>query len=145
MRRVKRPSPEFAHALALAGVRETFEGARRASRRRPHQGRGRRLSRRACARTYRASIIARAITPPGYPRRFDARFLAVDACAIAHRQDGTVHAEAELVELVWMPIHQARRLGMPIITETVLEEFDKRLRAGFGRDLPDEGFVCDLL
>jgi hypothetical protein len=63
-----------------------------------------------------------------------------------------VHADAELVELVWMPIHAARQLGLPIITDMVLEEFDRRVRAGFARELPvpfyhtdDRGFVCYLL
>jgi hypothetical protein len=52
-----------------------------------------------------------------------------------------------------MPIHAARQLGLPIITDMVLEEFDGRVRAGFGRELPvpfyhtneHDGFVCDLL
>src|ERR1043165_311758 len=83
----------------------------------------------------RMHLIARAITPPGFPRRFDARFFAIDADAVADRKDGVVHADAELVELAWLPLHEARQLGMPIITEIVLDEFEKRVRAGFGRNL----------
>ena len=49
-------------------------------------------------------LIARAITPPGRVRRFDTRFFTADASAIAHRIDGVVHADAELVELVWVEL-----------------------------------------
>src|SRR3978361_2073327 len=49
-------------------------------------------------------LIARAITPPGRVRRFDTRFFTADASAIVHRVEGVVHAEAELVELVWVDL-----------------------------------------
>ena len=51
-------------------------------------------------------FIARAITPPGRPRRFDTRFFAADVGAIAHRVDGVVGPDSELVELVWLPIDE---------------------------------------
>ena len=51
------------------------------------------------------------ITPLGPPRRFDTRFFAVDAATIAHKVDNVVHPDAELVELVWMPISEARSLA----------------------------------
>ncbi len=47
-------------------------------------------------------LIARAITPPGRVKRFDTRFFTADASAITHRVDGVIHADAELVELVWV-------------------------------------------
>ena len=65
-------------------------------------------------------FIARAITPPGRPRRFDTRFFATDATAIAHRVDGVVGPDSELVELVWLPIVEAKQLDMPTITRAVL-------------------------
>ena len=49
-------------------------------------------------------LIARAITPPGRVRRFDTRFFTADASTITHRVEGVIHAEAELVELVWVEI-----------------------------------------
>src|SRR6195952_926155 len=49
-------------------------------------------------------LIARALTPPGRVRRFDTRFFTADASAITHRVEGVIHAEAELVELVWVEI-----------------------------------------
>jgi hypothetical protein len=81
-------------------------------------------------------FIARAITPPGPPRRFDTRFFAVDAGAIAARLDGAVGPDTELTELVWHPIAAAARLDMPAITTAVLEELAARIAAGFSHDLP---------
>lgn len=81
-------------------------------------------------------FIARAITPPGRPRRFDTRFFAVDAEAIAARIDGVVGPDTELVELVWLPIEDSLKLDMPGITMAVLEELKIRTAAGFTHDLP---------
>lgn len=81
-------------------------------------------------------FIARAITPPGRPRRFDTRFFAVDANAIAARIDGVVGPDTELVELVWLPIEEGPRLDMPGITMAVLEELKIRTADGFTHDLP---------
>jgi 8-oxo-dGTP pyrophosphatase MutT (NUDIX family) len=81
-------------------------------------------------------FIARAITPPGRPRRFDTRFFAVDASAIAARIDGVVGPDTELVELVWLPIKESLKLDMPGITMAVLEELKIRTTEGFTHDLP---------
>jgi 8-oxo-dGTP pyrophosphatase MutT (NUDIX family) len=81
-------------------------------------------------------FIVRAITPPRYPRRFDTRFFAVDASAVAHRLGNVVHAEAELVELTWLPIDEARRMDIQTVTDVALQELEARLAAGFDRALP---------
>jgi 8-oxo-dGTP pyrophosphatase MutT (NUDIX family) len=81
-------------------------------------------------------FIARAITPPGRPRRFDTRFFAVDADAIAARIDGVVGPDTELVELVWLPIEDTAKLKMPGITMAVVEELKIRTANGFTHDLP---------
>jgi 8-oxo-dGTP pyrophosphatase MutT (NUDIX family) len=86
-------------------------------------------------------LIARAITPPGFPQRFDARFFCADASAIAHQLQGAIHAEAELVELTWLPITAAKNLNLPIITRLVLQELQSRLHAGLTPDLP-VAFYC---
>src|SRR6478752_4346021 len=49
-------------------------------------------------------LIARAITPPGRVKRFDTRFFTADASAITHHVEGVIHADAELVELVWVEL-----------------------------------------
>ena len=81
-------------------------------------------------------FVARAVTPPKRPRRFDTRFFAVDAEMIAAKVDGIVGPEAELVELVWIPITEAKRLDLPPITVAVLEELQDRAANGFGHELP---------
>ena len=81
-------------------------------------------------------FIARAITPPGPPRRFDTRFFATDASAIAHRIEGVIGPDSELVELVWMSIEEAQRHDLARITRAVLGELERRIAAGFGHDLP---------
>ena len=78
----------------------------------------------------------RAITPPGRPRRFDARFFTMDASEIAHRVEGVTGPDAELVELAWMPLTEAKQLDMPAVTGVMLEELDARIADGFGHDLP---------
>jgi 8-oxo-dGTP pyrophosphatase MutT (NUDIX family) len=81
-------------------------------------------------------FIARAITPPGRPRRFDARFFAVDAGAIAARIDGVVGPDTELVELVWLPMAEDLTVDIADITRLVLEELRIRTAKGFSHDLP---------
>ena len=111
MKRLQRPSAAKARALALAAIRETFEetgccSACAATRRRDSGRPVDRCSPRpgSVPISARLHFIARAITPPGRPRRFDARFFAVDAGAIAHRIEGVTGPDAELVELVWLPL-----------------------------------------
>src|SRR5580698_2170455 len=81
-------------------------------------------------------FIARAITPPNRSRRFDSRFFAADISSIAHRADGFVGPDAELVELVWLPITEARVLDMPTITAVTLEELQERIATGMSHDHP---------
>lgn len=64
----------------------------------------------------------RAITPPGRPRRFDARFFIADASAITGDPDDFSRACDELSHLHWVPIAEARALNLPFITEVVLAE-----------------------
>jgi 8-oxo-dGTP pyrophosphatase MutT (NUDIX family) len=97
-------------------------------------------------------FIARAITPPRRPKRFDTRFFTTDAQAIGHRIDGVVSPDSELVELVWIPIKEAQTLDMPTITATVLQELEMRVKAGMGHELPvpfyfmeNQQFFRDLL
>jgi 8-oxo-dGTP pyrophosphatase MutT (NUDIX family) len=81
-------------------------------------------------------FVARAITPPHAKRRFDARFLAADASAIAQQVDGIVHAGAELTEIVWVGISDALKLPLPDITELVLVDIAQSVAAGFAQDAP---------
>jgi len=75
-------------------------------------------------------LIARAITPPGRIKRFDTRFFTADASAIAHRVEGVIHSEAELVELVWVELGSKPLADLHPMTKKVLHELDKRLATG---------------
>jgi 8-oxo-dGTP pyrophosphatase MutT (NUDIX family) len=75
-------------------------------------------------------LIARAITPPGRVRRFDTRFFTADASAITHHVQGVIHADAELVELVWVEIGSKPLADLHPMTMNVLGELEKRLASG---------------
>ncbi len=72
-------------------------------------------------------FVFRALTPPGRPRRFDARFFLVDAGAISGDLDDFAHASDELSHLQWIPLTDARRFDLPFITEVVLAEIADRV------------------
>jgi 8-oxo-dGTP pyrophosphatase MutT (NUDIX family) len=143
MQSVRRPSVARAKGLALAAIRETFEetglvlGAPLNGTAPVPDGPWADFAKAGFYPDLSSlHFIARAITPSRRPRRFDTRFFAVDASTIAHKVEEVVHSEAELVELVWMPIADARSLDMPTITGVVLQELEARVAAGFGHDLP---------
>ncbi|HWV53329.1 NUDIX hydrolase [Pseudorhodoplanes sp.] len=143
MQKVKRPSAARAKGLALAAIRETFEetglilGTPMNNAAPVPEGPWADFAKAGFYPDLSSlHFIARAITPSRRPRRFDTRFFAVDASTIAHKIDNVVHPDAELVELVWMPISEARSLDMPTITSVVLQELEARVAAGFGHDLP---------
>ncbi|WP_371226395.1 NUDIX hydrolase [Roseovarius sp. 2305UL8-3] len=72
-------------------------------------------------------FVFRAITPPGRPRRFDARFFLIDSGAIASDLDDFSRAEDELSHLQWVPLAKARHeYDLPFITEVVLAEVEAR-------------------
>jgi 8-oxo-dGTP pyrophosphatase MutT (NUDIX family) len=73
------------------------------------------------------SFVFRAITPPGRPRRFDARFLLADASALASDPDDFSRASDELSLLQWIPLADVRTFDLPFITEVVLAEIAARL------------------
>ena len=71
------------------------------------------------------SYIARAITPPGRSRRFDARFFMAPAQALLTPEPTA--GCGELDEIAWLPLDDARALDLPAITRFVLEELGQRL------------------
>jgi 8-oxo-dGTP pyrophosphatase MutT (NUDIX family) len=157
--RVVSPSADYGRAFALAAVRETAEetglllGVKRDE---PPKTPGEIWAEFAKAKVHpdlgNIHFIARAITPPRRPRRFDTRFFTADASSIAHSIEGVVGPDAELVELTWVPIEQATHLDMPTITGVVLEELLARVEAGMAHSLPvpfyfmkDQQFFRELL
>lgn len=81
-------------------------------------------------------FVARAITPPGRWKRFDARFFAVDAAAVAGRIDVGIGPDSELVELMWLTPAQALEARCADITKTIIREVIARLEAGLDRVVP---------
>ena len=71
-------------------------------------------------------FVFRAITPPGRPRRFDARFFLLDAEGLASDPDDFSSACDELSHLQWIPLKKARDFDLPFITEVVLAEVEAR-------------------
>lgn len=143
MKRLQRASAAKARALALAAVRETFEetglllGVRSGTAVQAPRGPWSAFAEAGILPDLGAlHFIGRAVTPPGRPRRFDARFFTMDAGAIAHRVEGVIGPDAELVELVWMTLAEAKELDMPAVTGVMMEELDARIADGFGHDLP---------
>jgi 8-oxo-dGTP pyrophosphatase MutT (NUDIX family) len=158
MRRLRRPSRIRARVLAVAAIREAFEetglllGTKVASAPKFPDGWNAFAEAGVQPDLDELHFIARAITPPRRPRRFDTRFFAADAQAVAHRVEGIIGPDAELVELIWLPIAAAKELDLPSITHVVLVDLEARIAAGFGHDLPvpyyrmvNRRFVRELL
>ncbi|MFG6531004.1 MULTISPECIES: DNA mismatch repair protein MutT [unclassified Sulfitobacter] len=126
--------PSLAHAIAVAAIRELWEetglvlgrkGAWKGDVPSDWQ------SFAATGHLPDASalqFVFRALTPPGRPRRFDARFFLVDADDIASDPDDFDAACDELSHLQWVPLSRARSFDMPFITEVVLAEVAARAR-----------------
>lgn len=123
-------APRRARALALAAIRETWEET------------GLLLARPGAPaavagpwRDFRAAgalpdlqplrYIARAVTPPGRARRFDARFFMASALALL--DPDPIAGSGELEEIAWLPLDEARRQDLPAITRFVLAEVVERL------------------
>jgi 8-oxo-dGTP pyrophosphatase MutT (NUDIX family) len=133
-----------ARALALTCIRETFEetGLLIGSKDfgvpvNPPEGAWRSFAAHGVYPSLETlNFIARAITPPGRPRRFDTRFFVVNAREIVHRVENLVGPDAELVELRWVTLSAARQLELPGITHLVLNDLSERLETGLGKRRP---------
>ena len=83
-------------------------------------------------------FIARAVTPPRRKRRYDTRFFTADVSTIAHKIDGKVGADFELVELVWLPLspHQAAHRADGDHRNRAAATCSTQIEKGFSHDLP---------
>jgi 8-oxo-dGTP pyrophosphatase MutT (NUDIX family) len=71
------------------------------------------------------SLVARAITPTGRPRRFDAWFFRADYETVYGSAD--LAGSGELEDLRWVAIEDAHTLDIPIITRFVLSELQAHM------------------
>ncbi len=87
-------------------------------------------------------FVFRAVTPPGRPRRFDARFLMADATALHGSDDDFSDASDELSHLHWIDLDAAKSLDLPFITGVVMAEV-VAVRAAPDRPRPTPFFHHD--
>lgn len=130
-----RANPTRMRRLALAAIRETFEetglviGQKGLA---PTGLKGPWAEFAATGHLPDLSVlnyVARAITPPRRPKRFDTRFFVADSAAIAHEVPGIVTPESELTELAWLTFAQTEKLPLPVITRVMLGELKTWLDA----------------
>jgi 8-oxo-dGTP pyrophosphatase MutT (NUDIX family) len=142
--RVTRPTLQRARALGLAAIRETFEetglllGTKEyGPPERAPSGPWESFRERGVMPDLEAlQLVARAITPPKRPKRFDTRFFAIDRDHVADEVPGIVGPDSELIELAWVSIAEAKKLELPAITTIVLDELQNRIDEGFAPELP---------
>lgn len=132
-RLMRAASAQRARALAVAAVRETFEesglmlgkplegGA-------PKKDYGEHwhgfLDRGMAPALDCLDLIARAVTPPGRPRRFNARFFM----ARAEDASGEIRHSSEMGDIRWVRLDEARELPLPTITGLILGEIGRLVK-----------------
>lgn len=137
-----KPSVARIRALALAAIRETFEEAGLIVGARPPEPASNTLAvplrtptheswQRFLATGYLPllsglTFLARAITPPARPRRYDTRFFMADASLVAQT---SASRDDELRDLGWFTLDEIRDLNLPNITRAIVEDLAQRLIA----------------
>lgn len=147
-----RPSPARARGLAMAAIRETFEETghligmpspdapaqpptipAQAAPVSPRDATAppapwqRFLEQGVVPHLTALRFFARAITPPGRPRRFDTRFFLAEARSVAKV---VPPPDAELSEIGWHDLDEVRALDLPNITRAVVEDLSDMLDKG---------------
>ena len=123
-------SPARARALAVAAIRETFEETGFILAQPLARPRGtfkpdwRSFHDEGLAPALDLlEFVCRATTPPGEPRRFNARFFLADAAHLRGEQGGG----PELEDIRWVPIESPADLPIANITRCVLSEVRRLL------------------
>ncbi len=144
MNATTRMTPQRCRALAMSAIRETFEETGLIIGTKEYGAPSKTPSgmwAEFAAEGYHPTpdalhYVARAITPPGRPRRFDTRFFATDRRSVGGEVTRQIGPDAELTELVWISLDDASSLDLPVITQVIVEELRQRLASGLERDAP---------
>ena len=127
-----RPGARRVNAIALAAIRETYEEtglllgtkvAKPAVSTIP--GWQNYFAHGVVPRLANMTLLARAITPPGKPRRYDTRFFCVNADEIALK---TPDQDGELTETHWLTLEEAKTFDLPTIQRAILDDLSDRLK-----------------
>ncbi len=119
-----------ATGIALAAVRETFEEVGLIVGQPASVPKTRSVAWRQFYSTGHAPdlrglrLLARAVTPPGRPRRFDTRFFIADAETLANIDAPVAPETDELLTPHWVSIDDARQLDLPWITGQILRRLE---------------------
>jgi 8-oxo-dGTP pyrophosphatase MutT (NUDIX family) len=108
-----RSSASKVRAIAMSAIRETYEET------------GLKLQ----TDLSRLRLIARAVTPPIYPHRYDTHFFAAFADETIADLPMAFTASGELLELGWFSFQEASGLDLPEITRIILGDVAARLAA----------------
>jgi len=144
-----RASESRLRAIALAALRELHEEAGIAIGRKD----GGNITLPFLPDLTNLRYMARAITPPGFPRRFDTHFFALftDEAGVDPMD---IHDSRELEDLRWIDVNDVSAVRMPDITGIILGDLRASLQSDaslpFGRPVPfyytrHGRFVRDLL
>lgn len=137
--RPKTASPRRAAALALAAIRETQEEtgllvARHGAMPAASQAWAPFAAAGAVPSLRELVPLARAITPPGPPRRFDARFFLASADALLERPEPIVLPSDEFETVIWVGSRDLKGFRVAVITELVLQAAFRRIAEGTERN-----------
>jgi 8-oxo-dGTP pyrophosphatase MutT (NUDIX family) len=144
-----RASESRLRAIALAALRELHEEAGIAIGRKD----GGNITLPFLPDLTNLRYMARAITPPGFPRRFDTHFFALftDEAGVDPKD---IRDSRELEDLRWIDVNDVSAVRMPDITGIILGDLRASLQSDaslpFGRPVPfyytrHGRFVRDLL
>src|SRR4051812_31525064 len=131
-RLLKAATVQRAQALGVAAVRETFEETGLILGK-PLKGGVRKdygehwkgfLDQGLAPALDSLDLIARAVTPPGRPRRFNARFFM----ARAEDAAGEIRHSSEMGDIRWVRLDEARELPLPTITGLILGEIGRLVK-----------------
>ena len=129
--RASRLSERGARALALAAIRELYEetGLMHGLKQKPDRsptGWEDFAAHGITPTLANLHLVARAITPPYRPRRFDTRFLLADRKAIA--KTVKLSLETDLEKIKWLTLAQILKQPLAFITRQILTDLTPLLR-----------------